>query len=99
VRALALIAILAVASGATAEARRSTVTLDVKDAEVHEVLRSMQKQCGVKNLIIDPGVSGSATFYFRNVPCETAFRTVLRTYGLAAQIDIPTMITVGERPR
>lgn len=58
----------------------------------------MQKQCGVKNLIIDPGVTGSATFYFRNVPCETAFRTVLRTYGLAAQIDIPTMITVGARP-
>jgi type II secretory pathway component HofQ len=89
--------LLTVTSGAAAS--RRTVTLDVKDAEVHTVLRSMQKQCGIKNLIIDPGVSGSATFYFRDVPCETAFRAVLRTYGLTAQFDLPTMINVGARPR
>lgn len=63
-----------------------TVTLDVKDAEARVVLKSMQKQCGVRNLIIDPDVPRTAaTFYLRDVPCETAFRVVLRTYGLAAQ--------------
>lgn len=63
-----------------------TVTLDVKDAEPRVVLKAMQKQCGIRNLVIDPDVpKTAATFYFREVPCETAFRVVLRTYGLAAQ--------------
>jgi len=60
-----------------------TVSLDVKDADVRTVLQSMQQQCGIKNLVIDREVSGTATFYFREVPCPTAFRIVLRTYGLA----------------
>lgn len=63
-----------------------TVTLDVKDAEPCVVLKAMQKQCGIRNLVIDPDVpKTAATFFFREVPCETAFRVVLRTYGLAAQ--------------
>ena len=38
------------------------------------------------HLVIDPDVpKTAATFFFREVPCETAFRVVLRTYGLAAQ--------------
>lgn len=63
-----------------------TVTLDVKDAEPRVVLKAMQKQCGIRNLVIDPDVpSTAATFYFHEVPCATAFRVVLRTYGLSAQ--------------
>jgi hypothetical protein len=68
-----------------------TVTLDLKDAEPRVVLREMQKQCGIKNLILDPDVDKSktaATFYFREVPCETAFRVVLRTYGLGTQVQV-----------
>lgn len=76
----------AAAPSNTAEPKPRTVTLDVKDAEAREVLKSMQKQCGVKNMIIDPGVQGDgASFYFREVPCPTAFRVVLRTYGLTTQ--------------
>ena len=85
---LALIIMLALAATATAapKAKPRTVTLDVKDAEAREVLQSMKKQCGIKNLIIDPDVPATAaSFYFREVPCETAFRVVLRTYGLTAQ--------------
>lgn len=64
----------------------ATVTLDVKDAEPRVVLRDMQKQCGIRNVIIDLDVPKTgATFYFREVPCETAFRVVLRTYGLTTQ--------------
>ena len=63
-----------------------TVTLDVKEAEARVVLKSMQRQCGIRNMIIDPDVpKTAATFYFREVPCDTAFRVVLRTYGLSAQ--------------
>ena len=66
-----------------------TVTLDVKDAEARVVLKAMQKQCGIRNLVIDPDVpKTAATFYFREVPCETAFRVVLRTYGLTKQVEI-----------
>jgi hypothetical protein len=66
-----------------------TVTLDVKDAEARVVLKDMQKQCGIRNLIIDPDVpKTAATFYFREVPCDTAFRVVLRTYGLTQQVQV-----------
>ena len=74
-------AVLAVSAAAAENA--PTVTLDVKDAEALPVLKSMQQQCGIRNLVIDREVSGTATFYFREVPCPTAFRIVLRTYGLA----------------
>lgn len=72
-----------------------TVTLDVKDADARIVLKSMQQQCGIRNLVIDPGVQGSGTFYFRDVPCETAFPVVLRTMGLAGKIEPNSIVTVG----
>ena len=81
--------ILTLILAATISAR--TVTLDVKDAEPAVVLKDMQKQCGIKNMILDPEVRQSktgATFYFREVPCETAFRIVLRTYGLGTHVEV-----------
>ena len=68
-----------------AAAKPRTVTLDVKDEEIHVILKSMQQQCAIKNLVIDPNVSGKGTFYFRDVPCPRAFDVVLRTMGLAAE--------------
>jgi type II secretory pathway component HofQ len=68
-----------------AAAKPPAVTLDVKDEDVHVILKSMQKQCAIKNLIIDPNVSGNGTFYFTDVPCRTAFDVVFRTMGLAAE--------------
>jgi hypothetical protein len=62
-----------------------SVTLDVKDADVHEILKSMQRQCGIRNLMIDPSVQGSGTFLFTAVPCREAFEVVLRSTGLAAE--------------
>ena len=68
-----------------AAAMQKTVTLDVKDARVRDVLKSMQKQCAVKNLVVDPDVpEGSATFYLKDVPCPKAFDVVLSTYKLKA---------------
>ena len=79
-----LLVILALAGGAS-DAER-TVTLDVKDADVREVLQSLKTQCAIKNMIIDKEVpSSSATFYLRDVPCETAFKVVFRTFDLAAE--------------
>jgi len=63
-------------------ASESHVTLDVKDADVREILRSMQQQCAIKNLIIDPKVQGNGTFVLHAVPCRTAFDVVTRTMSL-----------------
>ena len=68
-----------------AAALQKTVTLDVKDAKARDVFKSMQKQCAIKNLIVDPDVpDGNASFYLREVPCAQAFDAVLRTYRLKA---------------
>jgi type II secretory pathway component GspD/PulD (secretin) len=72
-----------------------TVTLDVKDAEVRVILKSMQQQCGIKNLIVDPNVTGTGTFLFHDVPCRTAFDTVLRSLGLTSAEYSNSVVTVG----
>jgi len=73
-----------------------TVTIDVKDAEVRDVLGAMQKQCGLRNLVVDSDVSGKATFYFRRVPCSTAFDVVLKTFRLKAVVYSPSVAVVGK---
>ena len=73
---------------ASASAEEPTVTLDVKDEDVRIILKSMQKQCDIRNLLIDKEVSGTASLvYFRDVPCGTAFRTIFRQFGLTGQFD------------
>ena len=72
-----------------------TVTIDFKDAEAKVILKAMQKQCGVKNLILDPGVEGKGTFLFYDVPCRQAFRVVLRSLGLDARTYSGSMVNVG----
>jgi type II secretory pathway component GspD/PulD (secretin) len=67
-------------------ATAATVTLDVKDADVRVVLKSMQQQCGIKNLLIDKEVQGEATILFREVPCATAFKVVFRQFSLTGQV-------------
>lgn len=79
---LALLLALVLPLTASAAGKTKTVTLDVKDAEARVVLKEMQKQCGIKNLVIDPDVQGSGSFYFKEVACETAFKVVLRTMNL-----------------
>ena len=90
-----LLVILALASGA-----EKTVTLDVKDADVREVLQSLKTQCAIKNMIIDKEVpSSSATFYLHDVPCETAFKVVFRTFDLAAEPIENSVLRVSPGPR
>jgi hypothetical protein len=79
--------------------RPKAVTLDVKDEEVHVILRSMQKQCGIKNLIIDKEVAGKGTFLFRDLPCHRAFDVVFRTMGLRAKTYSNDVIDVSPRSK
>src|SRR6266545_4291328 len=75
-----------------------TVTIDFKDAEARVILKSMQRQCGIKNLIIDPQVQGTGTFLFTNVPCRQAFNVVLSTLGLSAETYSGGMVHVETAP-
>jgi hypothetical protein len=79
-------------------AATATVTLDVKDADVRVVLKSMQQQCGIRNLLIDKEVQGETTILFRKVPCATAFKVVFRQFGLTGQVA-QNVTTAGPRRR
>ena len=71
-----------------------TVTIDVVDAEVREILAIVKKQCGIRNVMIDPGVTGKGTFLFHGVPCNTAIRTIFATMGLAAETHPSSVMRV-----
>jgi len=90
--------VLSVEAPRKATVRERTVTIDVKDAEIRPLLKTMQRQCGIKNLVIDPNVQGGgATFLFRDVPCRQAFDIVFRTFGLSATSYPHSIVTVGAR--
>jgi hypothetical protein len=88
---------LDVKDGPAARVAERSVTIDVKDAESRAILKDLQKQCGVKNLMIDPDVQGKGTFYFDRVPCPQAWSIVLRSLGLDSQIYTNSVITVGAK--
>lgn len=94
-----LLAIVLIASFALpAFAAEPTVTIDVKDAELRPLLKDMQRQCGIKNLVLDPDVQGSgATFLFREVPCTQAFDVVFKTYSLRAVQYENSVVHVSRR--
>jgi type II secretory pathway component GspD/PulD (secretin) len=78
---------------------RPSVDLDVKDEDVVVVLKSMQKQCGIRNLVIDKEVQGKGTFIFHDLSCERAFDTVFRTMSLRAKIYSNDVINVSPRSK
>jgi type II secretory pathway component GspD/PulD (secretin) len=97
VRPVLLAATLLFVCAASFAAKPRGVTLDVKDADIHVVLKSIQKQCGIRNLVIDPGVTGSDTFLFHDVPCKVALDTVLRVNGLRAETYSNSVVAVSPR--
>jgi type II secretory pathway component HofQ len=94
---LFLVLTLLLAGSALAEEQQPTVTLDVKDEDVHVILKSMQKQCGIRNLLIDKEVAGKGMVYFHEVPCTTAFSVISKQFGLTAKFD-ENVVTVERRP-
>lgn len=78
------------------DAAEATVTIDVKDGDAREILQSVQSQCGIRNMIIDPDVQGQGTFLFDRVPCGVAIRTVLRTLGLAGDVMPNSVVHVTQ---
>jgi len=62
------------------------VSLSVKEADLVEVVRSMARIAGV-NLVIDPGVEGKVTAELRDVRWDHALGVILKTQGLAMELD------------
>lgn len=63
-----------------------TISLSLRDADLVEVLRSFAHLGGF-NLVVDPSVKGTVTVELRDVRWENALAVILRTHGLAAEID------------
>jgi type II secretory pathway component HofQ len=92
-----LLALAPLAANAAKSEEEPAVNLDVKDEDIRVILKSMKEQCGIKNLLIDKEVNGKAMFYFRDVPCSTAFDLVARTMGLAYDVEPNSVVDVRTR--
>jgi type IV pilus assembly protein PilQ len=62
------------------------LTVDFKDADIHNVLRTLAYKGNV-NIVSGPEVSGVVTMRLSDVPWEKALEMILRTYGLAYEKD------------
>lgn len=79
------------------QATEPVASIDVKDEDVRSILRSLQTQCGVRNLVLDPNVVGKGTFLFRDVPCRQAFSVVFTSLGLAGEFSGRSVAAVSTR--
>jgi type IV pilus assembly protein PilQ len=71
-------------SGVNGQAARYTgrrIEIDLKDADIHNVLR-MLADVGHVNMVVAEDVSGSITIRMRNVPWDQALDVVLQAKGL-----------------
>lgn len=76
----------------------ATVSLNVKDAELGIILRELKRQCGIRNIVVDPDVGErKGTFLFNEVPCSIAFKVVFNSLGLAAQLEPNSVLQVENR--
>ena len=66
--------------------RGEPISLSLRDAPLPEVLRTFAKLAGV-NLVLDPRVQGSVTVELVDVPWDQALAVILKTHGMAAEID------------
>ena len=69
---------------ATGEFTGSPITLKLKDADVHEVLRMISETSGF-NIVIHPSVQGKLTLSLDHVPWDQALDVVLTTLKLGAE--------------
>lgn len=66
--------------------RGEPISLSLRDAPLPEVLRTFAKLAGV-NLVLDPRVQGTVTVELVDVPWDQALAVILKTHGMAAEVD------------
>lgn len=62
------------------------ISLSLKDADLRDVLRSFAELAGV-NIILHRRVRGAVTVELDGVPWDQALHFILKTHGMAAEID------------
>ncbi|HET7434278.1 MAG TPA: type IV pilus secretin PilQ [Thermoanaerobaculia bacterium] len=62
------------------------LSLNLKDADIKDVLRTFAQLTGL-NIAVDPGVTGSVTVDFVDVPWDQALDIILRQNGLTFTIE------------
>lgn len=62
------------------------ISLNLKDADIKDVLRTFAELTGL-NIAVDPGVTGSVTVDFVDVPWDQALDLILRQNGLTWTIE------------
>lgn len=65
--------------------KRKRLTIDLRSADIQNVLRLLAKEGGV-NIISGDGVKGSVTMRLRSVPLDQVFLTVLNSQGLGFEV-------------
>jgi type II secretory pathway component HofQ len=73
--------------------RGEPISLDLKDADLRDVLLTFSKLAGL-NMVIDPDVRGSVTVRLENVPWDQALEVILRSNGLGYVLE-GSMVRVG----
>jgi inorganic pyrophosphatase len=74
-----LAAILLLPSPAPAQGERSgTITLDIQDADVREVINAIAEASGA-NLVVAPEVTGRVTLHLEEVPWRAALQAVVKS--------------------
>ena len=58
------------------------ITLEFKEADIHNVLKIISRKAGV-NIVAAPEVEGTVTMRLADVQWEKALDIILKTYGLA----------------
>ncbi len=79
----------------TSVSRPGNVTLDLRDADIRNVLRILAYKSGV-NIVAGPEVVGLVTIHLRDVPWQRALDVILSTYGYGydRQANIITVTTI-----
>jgi type IV pilus assembly protein PilQ len=94
-RAVALVLIVALSSPAFAERdmcargaryRGASITLDVKDADIHDVMRLLADVGGV-NIVVPNSVQGKVTLRLKRVPWDQVTCTVAAVHKLKVTVD------------
>jgi type IV pilus assembly protein PilQ len=73
--------------------RGEPISLDLKDADLRDVLLTFSKLARV-NMVIDPDVRGSVTVRLENVPWDQALEVILKSNGLGYVLE-GSMVRVG----
>jgi type IV pilus assembly protein PilQ len=73
-------------TGEEAKYRGQPITLDFKDADIRDVLRTIAEINNL-NLVLHPEVRGRVTVRLINVPWDQALDVILELHGLAVEIE------------